>query len=84
MRSVFLGESPSEDEIRKSASVLKRCVLPYDEAVLQALDKADIILVYLGADIDTEAFKGSMYIFDPEKPDNAIKSIDRPISSTHL
>ncbi|MHB1458285.1 MAG: hypothetical protein ACYC0V_15350 [Armatimonadota bacterium] len=75
LRSVFLGVSPSEDEIRISASVLKRCEFLLDEVSAESLKKAEIILVYPGVDIHTEAYKGDMYLFDPEKPDNALKSI---------
>ena len=75
LRSAFLGESPSDDEILMSAIVLKRCEFPADETIVHVLKKAEIILVYPGVDIDTQAFKGDMHLFDPEKPNDALKSI---------
>lgn len=75
LRSVFLGPSPSDDEISKSASVLKRCEFLLDETSAKSLQEAEIILIHPGVDIHTESFKGDTYMFDPERPDDTLKSI---------
>lgn len=75
MRHVFLGDSPSEDDIQRYENMIRRYILPLDAEGIKNLEQANIILAYPGADIDSARLSGSVYTYDLQNPEGMLKSI---------